>query len=507
MASNALPSATTGDRRKPISAWEAAQNRFLEGLSDNEKQLFETATPENLYSSANSLHGKYIADSRLRAIQQKLQPLVDCVEDYGKALDVFANASSLLLCPLWGSLRVLIHTAQKYGKYLDKLADMLARIGDVLPRFRVYEALFPNHDRLRQALSDAYLDIIRFCTDVKSIFAKASKSSLKRAFSCKILWKSFGSQFDEYLTQFRRHRQNVEKEAGLSHMLEAKEARELELSERALRRQEAEKVKREKLLQCLTPLNYRRQHRKLQNLRHPGTAVWITQMPKFSSWVESPDRPCFWCLGIPGAGKSVIASSVVDSMQLQYSSTGKLCCYYYCDYADLSTLDISTVFGTLCHQLLSHMTGSQAKLMERLNELTEEGKSTPDKQDLLDFLYLCLSRPQWKEIFLVLDGIDELPSEGQSEVLQMLQHVNSGEKFRVKTFICSRRQGSVIVRAVDKLSDDCLHDIRMDDVREDISAFTRAIVEAKVRSSELHLQDPSMQDEIIIALANGAKDM
>jgi hypothetical protein len=40
--------------------------------------------------------------------------------------------------------------------------DMLAKIGDVLPRFRIYEALFRNYERLLVALSSAFLDLLRF---------------------------------------------------------------------------------------------------------------------------------------------------------------------------------------------------------------------------------------------------------------------------------------------------------------------------------------------------------
>jgi hypothetical protein len=54
---------------------------------------------------------------------------------------------------------------------------MFVRIGDVLPRFRVYEKLFPSHERLVQALSVVYVDILRFCTDAKAIFRKAKRPS------------------------------------------------------------------------------------------------------------------------------------------------------------------------------------------------------------------------------------------------------------------------------------------------------------------------------------------
>lgn len=108
---------------------------------------------------------------------------------------------------------------------------MFARIGDVLPQFQVYERLFPNHERLIHALSIAYVDIIVFCSDAKAVFRRgqrASLTSLKVGF--KLLWKPFESQFGQQLDNFRTHRKNVEKEAGLSHMVEAADARALTLA-------------------------------------------------------------------------------------------------------------------------------------------------------------------------------------------------------------------------------------------------------------------------------------
>ena len=108
---------------------------------------------------------------------------------------------------------------------------MFARIGDVLPQFQVYEKLFPNHERLVHALSLAYMDIIVFCSDAKAVFRRGqrvSTTSLKVGF--KLMWKPFESQFGQQLDQFRTHRKDVEREAGLSHMVEAADARALILA-------------------------------------------------------------------------------------------------------------------------------------------------------------------------------------------------------------------------------------------------------------------------------------
>lgn len=45
----------------------------------------------------------------------------------------------------------------------------------------------------------------------------------------KLLWKPFYVQFGQWLSAFREHQKNVEKEAGLANMIEAADARAMML--------------------------------------------------------------------------------------------------------------------------------------------------------------------------------------------------------------------------------------------------------------------------------------
>ncbi|KAA6411592.1 MAG: nacht domain [Lasallia pustulata] len=121
-----------------VDPWLLARDRYLEDLSDDEKALFENATIENIFYSASAAQKRHEADSKTRLAARKLKPFVAALEQYGKALDIYANASSTIMCPLWGSIRVLLQLAGAFEKYFGKLLDMFSRIGDVLPQFQVY---------------------------------------------------------------------------------------------------------------------------------------------------------------------------------------------------------------------------------------------------------------------------------------------------------------------------------------------------------------------------------
>ena len=56
---------------------------------------------------------------------------------------------------------------------------MFSSIGDILPRFRIYERLFSNHELLTQALSKVFVDIISFCTEAKRVFRDGQRATSK----------------------------------------------------------------------------------------------------------------------------------------------------------------------------------------------------------------------------------------------------------------------------------------------------------------------------------------
>lgn len=176
----------------PIEPWATAKSRFIADLTPAEIRTFEDATLENLFYDASAAQKRHVSESRSWIMQERITSFVDGIEDYGKALDVFANTSSLILCPLWGSIRVVIQVspakfnvehetdrmqiAGEAGRFQEKIVDMLAQIGEVIPRYRIYEMLYGKHARFLLALSEAYLDVLKFCTQTKAYFKRAKKS-------------------------------------------------------------------------------------------------------------------------------------------------------------------------------------------------------------------------------------------------------------------------------------------------------------------------------------------
>lgn len=98
--------------------WETAKSRFLQGLSESERSMFISATLENLFYQSSGTFERYRVDSSLWKLQVKIQPLLDAVQEFGAAMDIYANASPTVLCPLWGSIRVVLSVSPNPGRQM-----------------------------------------------------------------------------------------------------------------------------------------------------------------------------------------------------------------------------------------------------------------------------------------------------------------------------------------------------------------------------------------------------
>ncbi|KAL8818330.1 MAG: hypothetical protein Q9223_003017 [Gallowayella weberi] len=336
-------------------AWTRARDRFVEDLSAEERVLYKDASPETILYAASAAEKNHRSSSTSVMMANKLKPLIAAIEQYDKALDVYANAYPLVLSPLWGSIRVVLHLAREFDKYFEAILDMFARIGDVLPRFQIYEKLFPSHERLVQALSITYVDILTFCTNAKAVFRRDRRSSLinLRIFF-KSTWKPFERQFGQQIEDFRIHVKTVQKEAGLSHMIEASDSRAVVLkNQRELEKARNEDAHR-RIIAAVPSVDNVAMHKKLQGLRHEGTGTWILRDGLYHEWYHGPRASTICCTGIPGCGKTILTSSIIDALQRDSALSKPSIVYYYCHYADQRTLQAERIVGTVLKQYFTN---------------------------------------------------------------------------------------------------------------------------------------------------------
>jgi hypothetical protein len=91
------------------AARERCVRDFFESLTTDEQQIFKATTlSSGLFQEVQEVDAQHKDHSISRKVSSALRPFIDVIEQYGRALDVFANSSEFL-CPIWGGIRIVLH--------------------------------------------------------------------------------------------------------------------------------------------------------------------------------------------------------------------------------------------------------------------------------------------------------------------------------------------------------------------------------------------------------------
>jgi Cdc6-like AAA superfamily ATPase len=214
--------------------------------------------------------------------------------------------------------------------------------------------------------------------------------------------------------------------------------------------------------------------------------------------MEKTRSSCLWLHGIPGCGKTILTSKVIDTLSERLEKTEALA-YCYCDYAEIITLETQTVVKTIVHQILKPLAIPE-EVEEKVTKLFIQGNRTPNLDDLLSTIRLAASG--FSKVYVVLDGIDECQKQDQQDVLYVINQITSIESPIFKVFVSSREE-SRISSALDcpriQVLDDAVH--------KDIKDFASAGVQSRLDSGEMTIGNLALKEEVISELVAKAHGM
>lgn len=334
-----------------------------------------------------------------------------------------------------------------------------------------------------------------FISDFITVFKISARTALKSQ------WKPFVEKFQAYLGMFEAQKDLVDKEALLAHMMEEKKEQEQQEKSRALLRLDQRQKGLRRCLARLAPVQYQAQLRRFQSMRHPGTGTWIFKEESFDLWAGSPQSSCFYCTGIPGSGKTILASGIFKKVAEDYSHAQNLAACFFCEYSDVSTLQAKNILGVLIKQMLESRTPT-TELAEWVLEHCGADQLLPTREDLLEIIIKTLS--SFSRVFLVLDGIDELDSAEQGAAYDIIKQLLSIDRCSIKIFISCRPNALPSKWVTNR---DRSLSISLDHVSNDLSQFVAHSVDQAIESGDLTLGDPSLRQEIVDSLREGAQDM
>lgn len=169
-------------------------------------------------------------------------------------------------------------------------------------------------------------------------------------------------------------------------------------TEELLQNQKIE-LDRKALLKWLAPIDFTSKRSDFMRRRQPGTGLWFINSKEYISWRDGPDRILF-CPGIPGAGKSVMTSIVIEDLNDRFSHTPNIgVAYIYCSFQEK---DVQKLDYLLC-SILAQLLQKQFLIPESVSNLDKSTRPVGDR--LFRVLHEVVS--SFKNVFIIVDAVDE----------------------------------------------------------------------------------------------------
>ncbi|KAK6356002.1 hypothetical protein TWF718_000375 [Orbilia javanica] len=157
-----------------------------------------------------------------------------------------------------------------------------------------------------------------------------------------------------------------------------------------------------KVLNWITPIDDSPQHNDILNIRQPGTGEWLLNSPEYLTWLNT-NKQILFCPGIPGAGKTILASVIIDDLLDRYCYNQTVgIAYIYLNYKNNANLRIDDLLLNILKQLAR----TRISLPKCIEELyTRYNSSRPSRTEIIKALHKILA--EYSRAFLVVDAIDE----------------------------------------------------------------------------------------------------
>jgi hypothetical protein len=187
----------------------------------------------------------------------------------------------------------------------------------------------------------------------------------------------------------------------------------------------------EAILNWISDLDYGAQHTDCIARRQEGTGQWLLDSPEFKSWI-SGSRETLFCPGIPGAGKTILASVVIEELFSRHGSNGSVgIAYLYCNFNRRYGLNV------MLESILKQLAQRQSVLPSVLSHLYKTHKSIgsrPSVDELSTAIHSLLAKSSlFSQSFLVIDGLDECQTSGgsRSRLLDIIFHLQESSNVNV----------------------------------------------------------------------------
>ena len=258
-----------------------------------------------------------------------------------------------------------------------------------------------------------------------------------------------------------------------------------------------------KVLEWLSTMQPQKDHHDISSRRTPETGEWVKNTAQFRNWVRDvTGSNVIWCSGIPGSGKTFVASLIIDHLRKISAKHHSEVAYVYCDYKSYEKeKDPQRNFTNIVGAILGRFMSCVERLPVALINLYHQSNMVGDMVRLSQFEAILLDFCNTHVTYIVIDALDESGHSNNRRAL--LNFLKKLEATKAKLFYTTRPDQKDIEKHLSTRPH-----IRIEASELDITNFLNEQIQ--LRTEEEDLEDLLTQDlkqDIISRLLERAHGM
>ncbi|KAK2800833.1 hypothetical protein FQN50_007974 [Emmonsiellopsis sp. PD_5] len=158
------------------------------------------------------------------------------------------------------------------------------------------------------------------------------------------------------------------------------------------------------ILNWLDPIDYSAQQAEFNGRRQEGTGQWMLDSSEYDTWMNTVGATMF-CPGIPGSGKTIMASMIIHDLSRKSSQDENIgLAYVFCNYQRVEEQKPIDLLANILKQLA----GRKNLLPDNIKDLYENHKGSRASLTLDQVLgTFAAVVGLYSKVFLVIDALDE----------------------------------------------------------------------------------------------------
>jgi hypothetical protein len=252
---------------------------------------------------------------------------------------------------------------------------------------------------------------------------------------------------------------------------------------------------RKEIFDWITPIHYASRQSDSINRRQAGTGQWLLDSTEFKTWVET-EKQILFCPGIPGAGKTILTSIVVDDLTTRFGKNESVgIAYIYCNFRQHDEQKAEDLLASLLTQLAQGL----PSLPDVVKSLYDKHK---DKRTQLSFdeasRAIRTIAAIYSRVFIIIDALDECRTTAGCRSKFLSELFDLQAKCGANFFATSR----FIPEITEKFQESVSLEIRASE--QDVKRYVEANI---YRLRSFVGRSPALQEEITTSIVKAVDGM